>query len=262
MKKEAKVIAIASQKGGVGKTTTTRNLAKGLAMYGKKVLVIDCDNQGSLTTCYGQSEDELNITIYDLMMNIIQDKDLPQDSEYIINVDEVDLIPANINLANIEINLVSVLGRETVLKQIVDTYRDKYDYIFMDCMPSLGLMTVNVMTTADSVLIPANPEYLSAKGLEMLISSVLKIKRQLNNKLDFEGIVLTMFKENTNLAKRVENIIHEAYGEHIKIFDSKIPNTVKVGEANSKFKSVIEYAPKHKASEKYISLAEEMEGLK
>ncbi len=262
MKKEAKVIAVASQKGGVGKTTTTRNLAKGLAMYGKKVLVIDCDNQGSLTTCYAQNEDELKTTIYDLMMNIIQDKDLPNKDEYIINVDEVDLIPANIELADIEINLSTAMSREYVLKNIVDEYREDYDYILMDCMPSLGLMTLNVLVASDSVLIPATAEFLSAKGLEMLIATVFKVRKRLNKSLGFEGIVLTMFKENTKLARKVEKIIFEAYGEHIRVFSSKIPNTVKVGEANLNAKSVIEYDEKSKASIKYIELAEELEGLR
>ncbi len=254
-----KVIAIANQKGGVSKTTSTRNIAKGLAIKCKKVLVIECDNQASLTTCYGIAEPEnLENTIYTLMMRIITEKDLPKKEEYILKVDEIDLIPANIDLADIELNLASAMSREFVLKEIIDVIKHDYDYVLLDCMPSLGMMTLNALVSADSVLIPVTPEYLSAKGLEMLIETVFKARKRLNKGLAFEGIFITMYEERTNLSKEITELISSSYGEHIKIFNTKISKAVTVGKANLYFKSVIEHEPTHKVSKEYSALVEEL----
>jgi len=255
----SKVIAVAAQKGGVGKTSSCRNLATELVNKGFKVLAIDCDNQASLTDCFGINEPEsLEYTIYQLMMDIIMEKDLPEKSEYIIEKEGVDIIPSSIELSAIEINLVSTISREYVLKTIIDEIKADYDYVVLDCMPSLGLMTLNVLGACDSVLIPATPEYLSVKGLELLLKTIFKVKKRINPSITFEGILLTMYDERTNLAKEMVQMIEELYGEHIKVFDSKIPKSVKVGEANHLSKSIIEYMPKNKAAIAYQDFTKEL----
>ncbi len=259
--KNAKIMAMTAQKGGVGKTTSTRNIAKALVMEGYKVLLIDSDGQANLTTCFGIDEPEtLNHTLFTLMMCIIGEQELPPKEEYIRSVDGVDLIPSSIALSNIELNLVSAMSREHVLNEIIEEHelRKFYDYIIIDCSPSLGLMTLNTLVCSDSVLIPVTPEFLSAKGLEMIIDSVLKAKRRLNKSLTFEGIILTMYDERTNLSKDISSRIKSSYGEHIKIFDTKISKAVKVGEANAECKSIIEFAPEHKVSKEYLKLAKEL----
>ncbi len=255
----SKVIGIAAQKGGVGKSTTCRNLATELANRGYKVLAIDCDNQASLTDCFGITEPEsLDYTIYQLMMDIIMERDLPEKEEYIVSKEGVDIIPSSIELSAIEINLVSTISREYVLKTIIDEIREEYDYVMLDCMPSLGLMTLNVLGACDSVLIPATPEYLSVKGLELLLKTIFKVKKRINPKIRFEGILLTMFDERTNLAKEMVEMIENSYGKHIKVFDCKIPKSVKVGEANLQSKSIMAYMPNNKASIAYQKFTKEL----
>ena len=245
----SKIIAIASQKGGVGKSTTCRNLGSLLARKGYKVLAVDCDNQASMTDCFGIEKPET--TLYHLMMDVINDEDLPSKESYITKREGVDIIPSSIELSAIEINLVSTISREYVLKTIIDEIRDDYDYILLDCMPSLGLMTLNVLATCDSVLIPATPEYLSAKGLELLLKTIVKIKRRINPRISFDGILLTMFEERTNLSKKILKMIEGSYGENIKIFNTRIPKSVKVGEANLKSMSIGDYISNNKAAIAY-----------
>ncbi|HZK69900.1 MAG TPA: ParA family protein [Clostridia bacterium] len=255
----SKIIAVASQKGGVGKSTTCRNLGSILAKEGYKVLAVDCDNQASMTDCFGiENSEQLEITLYHLMMDVINDKDLPPMESYIIKKEGVDIIPSSIELSAIEINLVSTISREYVLKTILDEIKDDYDYILLDCMPSLGLMTLNVLATCDSVLIPATPEYLSAKGLELLLKTIVKIKRRINSKISFDGILLTMYEERTNLSKNILEMIENSYGEHIKVFNVKIPKSVKVGEANLKSMSIVDYMPTNKAAIAYQEFAKEL----
>lgn len=255
----SKVIAIAAQKGGVTKSTSCRNVATILAKEGYKVLVIDGDNQASLTDCFGiEQPEQLDKTLYHLMMDVIMERDLPSKEEYIINKEGVDIIPSSIELSAIEINLVSTISREYVLKAIIDEIREDYDYVLIDCMPSLGLMTVNVLVACDSVLIPATPEYLSVKGLELLLKTIFKLKKRINPSLSFEGILLTMFDERTNLSKEMNKMIEESYGEHIKVFNAKIPKSVKVGEANSLSMSIVDYKPNNKASIAYQEFTKEL----
>lgn len=255
----SKVIGVAAQKGGVGKSTTCRNLATELVNKGYKVLAIDCDNQASMTDCFGISNPEkLDYTLYQLMMEIITEKDLPDKEVYVINKEGVDIIPSSIELSAIEINLVSTISREYVLKTIIDEIKDGYDYVLLDCMPSLGLMTLNVLGACDSVLIPATPEYLSVKGLELLLKTIFKVKKRINPSITFEGILLTMFDERTNLAKDMVEMIEESYGEHIKVFSSKIPKSVKVGEANLQSKSIMAYMPTNKAAIAYQEFTKEL----
>ncbi|MEA1974893.1 MAG: ParA family protein [Bacillota bacterium] len=255
----SKVIGIASQKGGVGKSTTCRNLGSVLAKKGYKVLVVDCDNQASATDCFGiKNPENLDITLYHLMMNVINDRDLPSKESYIIKREGVDIIPSSIELSAVEINLVNTMSREYVLKIIIDEIKEEYDFVLLDCMPSLGLMTLNVLATCDSVLVPVTPEYLSAKGLELLLKSIVKIKRRINPKISFEGILLTMFEERTNLSKNILEMIKSSYGENINVFKTRIPKSVKVGEANLKSMSIVDYMPNNKAAIAYEEFTEEL----
>lgn len=260
MKKNmSKVIAVVSQKGGVGKSTTCRNLGNILAKRGYKVLIVDCDNQYSVTDCFGiESPEKLETTLYHLMMDVINDKDLPPKESYIIKREGLDIIPSSMELSAIEINLVSTISREYVLRTILDEIKDEYEFVILDAMPSLGLMTLNVLAACDSVLIPATPEYLSAKGLELLLKTIVKIKRRINSKISFEGILLTMFEERTNLSKKIFEMIKVSYGEHISIFETRIPKSVKVGEANLKSMSISDYMPNNKAAIAYEEFTEEL----
>lgn len=256
-----KVIAIASQKGGTAKSTTCRNLATVLKNMGYKVLVADCDNQANLTDCFGiNNPEKLEVTLYHLMEKIIMDEDLPEKEDYIITREGVDVLPASILLSDIEIKLVSAMSREYILKTIIDEIKEDYDFVLLDAMPSLGLMTLNVLATCDTVLIPATPEYLSAKGLELLLRTIFKIKKRINKKIGFEGILLTMFDERTNLAQEMLAMIKQSYGSHIKVFQTKIPKSVKVGEANARSKSIIDYMPTNKAAIAYETFAKELLG--
>lgn len=254
-----KVIGISAQKGGTAKSTSCRNLATALTMKGYKILVVDCDNQSSLTDCFGiESPEMLEKTLHHLMMDVINETDLPDKSRYIIEKEGIHIIPSSIELSSIEINLASTMGREYVLKTILNQIKDDYDYVLLDCMPSLGLMTLNVLAACDSVLIPATPEYLSVKGLELLLRTIFKLKRRINPTIQFEGILLTMFDDRTNLAKSMTEMIEASYGGYIKVFNTRIPKSVKVGEANLHSKSIIDYMPTNKAAIAYIEFAKEL----
>ncbi|MGV8154213.1 MAG: ParA family protein, partial [Alkaliphilus sp.] len=204
----SKVIGIISQKGGVSKTSTCRNLATILARKGYKVLVADTDNQANLTDCFGIGKpDNLEVSLYHLMMDVMNDRDLPAKEKYIVKKERVDIIPSSIELSAVEISLVNAMSREYILKTIIDNIKDDYDWVILDSAPSLGLMTLNVLASCDSVLIPATPEYLSAKGLELLLRTVVKLKKRINTQISFEGILLTMFEERTNLSKKMLEMI-------------------------------------------------------
>lgn len=255
----SKVIAIVNQKGGVAKTVTTLNLGYALSEMGKKVLLIDFDPQSSLTVCFGyDNTDNINTTIYNLMALAIEEKNLPEKDKYILSTGKVDLIPCNLELSAIEIALVNVMSRELILKSIIDEIKEDYDYVIIDCSPSLGMLTINALAACDSVIIPVTPQYLSAKGLELLLKNILRVKKRINPKIQVDGILLTMYAERMKLSKEVLSIIQEAYGSHIHIFESKIPTSVKVGESNLRNKSIIEYNPKNKVSIAYGELAREV----
>ncbi|MBC2579412.1 ParA family protein [Clostridium sp. DJ247] len=255
----SKVIAIVNQKGGVAKTVTALNLGYALSEMRKKVLLIDFDPQSSLTVCFGyDNTDNINTTIYNLMALAIEEKNLPEKDEYILSVGNIDLIPCNLELSAIEIALVNVMSRELVLKSIVDEIKEAYDYVIIDCSPSLGMLTINALAACDSVIIPVTPQYLSAKGLELLLRNIIRVKKRINPKIEVDGILLTMYAERMKLSKEVLSIIQEAYGNSVNIFNSKIPTSVKVGEANMKSKSTIEYDPKNKVSIAYEEFAREV----
>lgn len=260
METKKKVIAVANQKGGVGKTTTTLNLADGLAEQGNKVLMIDADAQGSLTlSCGIKNPDELKFTLANIFGSIVND--LPFDTdEGIIAIDKnIDLMPGNILLSATEVSLVNAMSREMILKQYVYRQINKYDYILIDCMPSLGMLTINALAAADSVLIPCQANYLSAKGLELLMSTINRVQRQINPGLKIEGILLTMVDGRTNLAKNVSKILRDSYGQRIKVFNSEIPHSVKAQEAVTEGKSIYKYAKSSKVALAYRELTKEIE---
>lgn len=254
-----RVIAIANQKGGVGKTTTTINLGIGLARQGKKVLLIDADAQGSLTASLGIREpDRLEITLATIMGNIINDEEIRSDYGILSHDEGVDFIPGNIELSGLETSLINVMSRETVLRTYIDLQRDNYDYILIDCMPSLGMITINVFTCADSILIPVQAAYLPIKGLEQLIKTIGKVKRQINQKLEIEGILLTMVDNRTNYAKDISNLLIENYGSKVHIFENSIPMSVRAAEISAEGVSIYKHDPNGKVASAYQSLTKEV----
>ena len=258
MEKECRIIAIANQKGGVGKTSTSMNMAYALAAMGKKVLLIDYDPQANLTMCFGINRpEEIECSIYHLMMAVIEEGIIPEKEKFILCIGKVDLIPSSIELSAVEVNLVNAMSREVVLKTLLENLKEFYDYIIIDCMPSLGMLTINALAACDRVLITATPQYLSAKGLELLLKTIFKVKKRINPSIEIEGILITMFSDRTNISKEILKLITEAYGSQIKLFESRIPISIKVGESNFHNQSIIEFQPVNKVAVAYKNFVEE-----
>lgn len=257
----SKIIAIANQKGGVGKTTTTSNLGIGLARRGRKVLLIDADAQGSLTASLGFTEpDQLEETLATVMADVINDEEIEADYGILKHDEEIDLMPGNIELSGLEVSLVNVMSREIVLRAYIERIKDRYDYVLIDCMPSLDMMTINALACADSVLIPVQAAYLPVKGLEQLIKTIGKVKRRLNPKLKIEGILLTMVDSRTNYARDVSQLLELNYGSKVKIFRSGIPFSVRAAEISAEGVSIYRHDPNGKVANAYRSLTEEVLG--
>ena len=259
MKEKPTVIAVVNQKGGTAKTTTVENLGIGLAREGKKVLLVDTDPQGSLTISLGYPRpDELDITLFDLLNKTINEDSVSAGEGILHQAEGIDLIPANISLAGLEVALVNTMNREQILKQFLELVKGNYDYVLLDCMPSLGMLTVNALAAADAALVPVQANYLSAKGLEQLLQTINKVKRQINPKLRIEGILLTMVDGRTNYGREISSLIRDTYGGHIKIFNSEIPRSVRAAEISAEGKSIFLHDPKGKVAEAYQNLTKEV----
>ena len=259
MKEKPTVIAVVNQKGGTAKTTTVENLGIGLAREGKKVLLVDTDPQGSLTISLGYPRpDELETTLFDLLNKTINEDCVSAGEGILHQAEGIDLIPANISLAGLEVALVNTMNRERILKQFLEPVKGNYDYVLLDCMPSLGMLTVNALAAADAALVPVQANYLSAKGLEQLLQTINKVKRQINPKLRIEGILLTMVDGRTNYGREISSLIRDTYGGHIKIFNSEIPRSVRAAEISAEGKSIFLHDPKGKVAEAYQNLTKEV----
>lgn len=256
---KCKVIAVINQKGGVGKTTTTENVAIGLVRNGCNVLIVDFDPQGDLTSCLGwKNNDSLEHSVSSMLDDYINDNDINYESLILHHEEHVDLIPANIELADFEMRLVSVINREQTLSNCIEPLRNQYDYIFIDCPPSLGMLTVNALSAADEVLIPVQTQYLPAKGMTKLLQTVGKVQRKINSNLKITGIVMTLADLNTNLTKSTIETIRESFGKNIRVFETIIPKATKASEASISGKSIYAYAKDSKVALAYSNLTKEL----
>lgn len=255
----ASIIGIVNQKGGTGKTTTCVNLGIDLVHEGKRVLIADCDPQGSLTISLGYPQpDSLPVTLADLMGNVLSDIPIHPGDGVLHHEEGVDILPANIALAGMEVSLVNAISRETTLKQVLANYSKDYDHILLDCSPSLGMLTINALTAADRIVIPVQAQYLSAKGVEQLLGTVARVKRNINHKLKIDGVLLTMVDSRTNNSKEIASLLRSTYGPKIKVFDTEIPRSVRAAEISAEGKSIFEHDPGGKVAAAYHALTKEV----
>ena len=256
-----KVIIVGATKGGVGKSVSSYNLAYSLASMGKKVLAVDFDSQANLSTCFGiEDPSAVPVSIGDLMMAVIEDEELPKPSEYIQSRNGVDFIPSSMALSAVEAKLRLEMGAEKMLAKILKPLKNRYDYVIVDTCPATGALTINALSAADGVVITVNPQLLAMVGLQEFLKTIKKIKGRINPKLEVEGILLTMCEARTNLCKVVTEQVTETFEGQIRIFKSRIPNTVKVGESVYYSEPLLEYAPGTKACQAYLDFGKELIG--
>lgn len=258
----ATIYCLCNQKGGCAKTVSSISIGIGLAREGRRVLLVDVDSQGSMTASLGyQQPDQIETTLSTILGGIIMDEPLPHGSGILHHAEGVDLLPANIELSGMEVTLVNTMSRETILRQYLNTVREEYDAIILDCMPSLGMLTINALAAADQVIIPVQAQYLSIKGLEQLIRTIAKVKRQINKRLSISGILITMADMRTNYAKDIVELLHMNYDGKLRIFESIIPLSVRAAETSAAGKSIYIHDPSGKVSAAYAALTKEvMEG--
>jgi len=254
-----KTIAISNMKGGVGKTMTAASLSAGLVKRGKRVLCLDADAQHSLTVSFGiTASNNLPDTLSTMMLNIINESDFEPKNGILLHHDGIDILPSNNTLASLEISMAGLLGRETVLRQYVDKVKSHYDYVIIDCAPSIDLLTINALVAADSIIIPVVPKFLDAKGLELLLKTIAQIRKQINPNLTIEGILLTMVDCRANFTLEIIKLIEQSYGNNIRIFKEGIPHSVRATESTAQGMSIFCTDPKGKVASAYSSLVEEV----
>ena len=259
MSEMAKITAICNQKGGVGKTVTAVNLGIGLARAGKKVLLVDMDAQGSLTASLGyQRPDQMENTLATILGRIILDEPVLPGEGILHQAEAVDLLPANIELSGLEVTLVNTMSRETILRDYLNSVRDQYDVILLDCCPSLGMLTINALAAADQVLIPMQAHYLSIKGLEQLIRTISNVKRKINPGLEIAGILITMADLRTTYSREIIELLRDSYGDKLRIFNSIIPQSIRAAETSAEGRSIYLHDPAGKVSAAYASLTREV----
>lgn len=255
----AQIIALMNQKGGVGKSTSCVNLGVGLAQAGKKPLLLDLDPQSSLSISLGYDKpDQLPVTISDMMKKVLTDQPIAPGEGILHHAEGVDLMPASIELAGMEMSLFNAMSRETVLRQYLDTVRRDYTHILIDCQPSLGMLPINALAAANRIIVPCQSEYLPVKGLQELLSTVAKVRKQINPKLEIDGILLTMVDNRTNFAREIAALLRENYGSKIKIFRTEIPHSVRAKESSVEGKSIFVHDPHGKVAEAYGNLTREV----
>jgi len=259
MKNRAKITALCNQKGGVGKTVTAVNLGIGLAREGKRVLLADIDPQGSLTASLGyQRPDQMENTMAEILGRVISDEPQAPDEGIIHHAEGVDLLPANIELSGLEVTLVNTMSRETILRDDLNSVRDRYDVILLDCCPSLGMLTINALAAADEVIIPAQAHYLSLRGMEQLIRTISNVKRKINPALEIAGILITMADMRTNYSREIIELLRNTYGSKLRIFDSIIPLSIRAAGTSAEGRSIYLHDPAGKVSAAYTALTQEV----
>lgn len=259
MKNRAKITALCNQKGGVGKTVTAVNLGIGLAREGKRVLLADIDPQGSLTASLGyQRPDQMENTMAEILGRVISDEPQAPDEGIIHHAEGVDLLPANIELSGLEVTLVNTMSRETILRDYLNSVRDRYDVILLDCCPSLGMLTINALAAADEVIIPAQAHYRSLRGMEQLIRTISNVKRKINPALEIAGILITMADMRTNYSREIIELLRNTYGSKLRIFDSIIPLSIRAAETSAEGRSIYLHDPAGKVSAAYTALTQEV----